>query len=307
MEIKDIEKIKFENETIQRQKFLTFKRNRKENELSKNENINKNIYNIPNNIIDNDNILLKIDKHVKQLSKLKNCERCGKENIKRINDKNEFFNLLNNEFLKKNFNTEDIKKLYDNIIIDSLCEDCIFKEIIIGGINNLLNNINNNSNGIINSISQFFINSFIKRFELINKSMEKISKDTTDSINKRIVHLMLNKKELQLSQFNEDMDKYINLLKNINQDYWNLYESIIDENEILNSTIYILNNSKLNTFTKDKFQKIIEQIKEINNETVSNNNKKIFNITNPFNNINNDLKIDEIKNSLSKSHSIIKK
>ena len=73
MEIKDIEKIKFENETIQRQKLLTFKRNRKENELSKNENINKNIYNIPNNIIDNDNILLKIDKHVKQLSKLKNC------------------------------------------------------------------------------------------------------------------------------------------------------------------------------------------------------------------------------------------
>ena len=307
MEIKDIKNRKFKKEKIKKRKFLTLKRNRKENEKSENESINNGINNINNNTNDkdNDNILIKIDKHINQLSKLKNCKECGKENIKLIKDKNEFFNFLNNDFLKIKFNTEDIKRLYDEIIIDCLCEDCIYKEIIIGGINNLLNNIKKNNNGIINSISQFFINSFIKRLEIINKSMEKISTETTNTMNKMIVHLMLNKNKLQFTQFNVDMHKNINLIKNIYEDYSNLYQSMIDENEILNKTINTINNSKLNSFTTAKFENIVNQIKEINNETVSNNVNKIFTIINPFNNINNDVEINKNKNLFQKSSHII--
>ena len=306
MEFKNRENSKCQKETIKNKKYLSFKRLRKEIVNSEIEDINNKILNSFNNSKDNanDNILIKIDKHIKQLSKLKNCKECGKENIKLIKDKNDFFNLLN-EFLKIKFNTEDIKRFYDDIIIDCLCEDCIYKEIIIGGINNLLNNINKNNNGMINSISQFFIASFIKRFEIINKSMEKITKETTTTMNKMIVHLMLNKNKLQFSQFNEDMNKYSNLLKKIYEDYSNLYKSMIDENEILNTTINNINNSILNTFTTEKFQKIVNQIKEINNETIFDNEKKMFTITNPFNNINNDIEFNEDKNPFQKSSLMI--
>ena len=306
MEFKNRENSKCQKETIKNKKYLSFKRLRKEIVNSEIEDINNKILNSFNNSKDNanDNILIKIDNHIKQLSKLKNCKECGKENIKLIKDKNDFFNLLN-EFLKIKFNTEDIKRFYEDIIIDCLCEDCIYKEIIIGGINNLLNNINKNNNGMINSISQFFIASFIKRFETINKSMEKITKETTTTMNKMIVHLMLNKNKLQFSQFNEDMNKYSNLLKKIYEDYSNLYKSMIDENEILNTTINNINNSILNTFTTEKFQKIVNQIKEINNETIFDNEKKMFTITNPFNNINNDIEFNEDKNPFQKSSLMI--
>ena len=292
-----IVKVNTEKTENNQNEYLNNKRIRIENEISSNEEFNieskGNILHI--NIENNENNNINIIK----------CIQCEKK-IKLIKNKDEFFLFLKEEIFKCKIDEkciENLQKLYNNIKINNLCEDCIIKEIFIGGVNNLIYKINNNNDKIINSISQFFINSFIKRLDEINESMIKNEIETEEIMNKITCYLMIyNKNQFQL--FNTNMNECKDHLKNNRDAYLKLYNSIIEENEILKKTINIINNPV--NITNEKIEKFVNQMKEIINENISNSNdnksqnNKTFLLSNPFNHIN-DLLINDIKTPFQKS------
>ena len=198
-----IEKHNTEKTQNNQNEYLNNKRIRNENEISSNQEINiKNKGNNLNINIENNNI------------NITNCIQCEKK-INLIKNNNEFFLFLKEEIFKCKIDKyiENLQKLYNNIKINNLCKDCIIKEILIEGVNNLIYKINNNNNEkIINSISQFFINSLIKRLEEINESMIKNEIETEEIMNKMTLYLMISYKN-QFQQFNSNMNECKNHLK----------------------------------------------------------------------------------------------
>ena len=246
--------------------FLNNKREREENDLNHQINVKTN----------NESITSRIEKHIQSLT---NCKECGKEKSKQINDNTEFFSFLNKKILKNPIDKVNIKKLYGNISIKNLCEECLSKELLIGGVNNLLKKINNDIDDLSISLSQIFINSFMKRLDDLNKSMIKNIVETEEVMNKMTLHLMLSKNKIQFQQFNEDMIICKNLLNIIREAYLNLYKSIFEENDILKKTLNNINNPQ----NQIKFEKLIYLIKDINKSYIinkKNNNNKIDNLLN---------------------------
>ena len=289
-----IEKHNTEKTQNNQNEYLNNKRIRNENEISSNQEINiKNKGNNLNINIENNNI------------NITNCIQCEKK-INLIKNNNEFFLFLKEEIFKCKIDKyiENLQKLYNNIKINNLCKDCIIKEILIEGVNNLIYKINNNNNEkIINSISQFFINSLIKRLDEINESMIKNEIETEEIMNKMTLYLMIYNKN-QFQQFNSNMNECKNHFKYNRDAYLKLYNSIIEENEILKKTINIINNPV--NITNEKIEKFINQMKDIIGENISNSNDNnsqnntTFLLSNPFNHIN-DLLSNDIKNPFQKS------
>jgi len=209
---------KINNKKIEKGNSKKLSNNKRERE----EKSINNDYNIDNK--NNENITSGLEKDIKISNK---CNKCGKGQIKQINNINELFTFLNEKIFKFPIDVDVIKQIYINISINNLCEECLSKEIIFGGINNLLKKINHNNDDNFNFLSQNFINSFMKRLNNINESMIKNIIETEEVMNKMTLHLMLSKNKIQFQQFNEDMIICKNLLNIIREAYLNLYKSIL--------------------------------------------------------------------------------
>ncbi len=262
-------KIDIENDTKTIHFFLNTKRERNENEN--------------NEIISEDNKIKKTN------NELRKCKECGKENVKFIKNTDEFINYLFEEVIKFKFNTiniEIIKNLFlnENIIINNLCKECICKEIILSGVLKFIKKINNIKEEIPNLIYQYFINSFLKKLEDINESNIKNSIEIEEVINKITLDI-LDKNKSQFLQFNEKLNLCKNLLKNNKDSYLNLYNSILEENEMFKKTITLINDDKMKN---EKIQNLINQIKELNKTEINDNQKLI--------NQNNEMLLNNLKN-----------
>ena len=288
---------KINNKNIEKdnsKKLLNNKREREEKSIN-------NDYNIDNK--NNENITSGLEKDIKISNK---CNKCGKGQLKQINNINELFTFLNEKIFKFPIDVDVIKQIYLNISINNLCEECLSKEIIFGGINNLLKKINHNNDDNFNFLSQNFINSFMKRLNNINESMIKNIIETEEVMNKMSFNLTSNKNKTQFLQFNEDMNNCKNHLKNTKKSYSNLYNSLCKENNILRKTLNI--NDPQNDIKNEQYQNLIDQMKEINNEIIYyeniNNNIHNYNINNN-NIIENPLNINDILHNEIKSQFLI--
>ena len=305
MKKKDIkENLVLKNEEIE--KANTEKTENNQNEYLNNKRIrNENLSNLEiNNESKDNNLCNTIENMDNNNINITRCIQCEKK-TKSIKNSDEFFLFLNEEIFKYNFDKkyiENLKTLYDDIKINNLCEDCIIKEILIGGVNYLISKIKNNNDKIINSISQFFINSFIKRLDEVNELMIKNQIAQEELMNKMTLYLMIYNKN-QIQEFNTNINECKNYLKNNREAYLKLYNSILEENEILKKVINKINNPI--NITNEKIEKFTNQMKEIINENISNSkdnnsqNNKTFLILNPFNNIN-DILANNIKNPFQK-------
>ena len=196
MKKKDIkENLVLKNEEIE--KANTEKTENNQNEYLNNKRIrNENLSNLEiNNESKDNNLCNTIENMDNNNINITRCIQCEKK-TKSIKNSDEFFLFLNEEIFKYNFDKkyiENLKILYDDIKINNLCEDCIIKEILIGGVNYLISKIKNNNDKIINSISQFFINSFIKRLDEVNELMIKNQIAQEELMNKMTLYLMIYK------------------------------------------------------------------------------------------------------------------
>ena len=218
------------------------------------------------------------------------CNICKKNNKIKINSYEELIDFFFDKFDCNN--KENKKKLLENKNNKNenpkitICEKCLFNEILFNGFNKLFNK-NELKKETINNKER---NLFIEKMEKISEILEKNTNNLEAIINKMGLQLMLSKIKDKFQKFNIEVNSCIDIFKNQK----NIIIQIINDlkeskNNFLNNENYTIlgnnnnNNLEQNLLNKNNEHDLFfgEKNYKINNNS---DNKKInFNI----NNINN--------------------